>query len=516
MHVISTSSLFAVIPTFVLAGPLALLALVFPAFFAGLALLLRRWVVLLTVLSVNSSLLIAHAWYGGHAEGAWWGTPQALWAVMATAALAGAIVSFVNARRRTAAAPAAPSALPVEAIVLAGLAAGFVVAATISGPRSAPELVWMFEAAERGMILSSPRVAGNHVYVTAAHSTTERQFGAVYCLDRATGKALWTFNGDGRMKQAFSSPALHAGRLYVGEGLHEDTACSLYCLDAATGAKLWNFPTKSHIESSPCVAHGCVFFGAGDDGVYCLEGTDGALRWHFAGLHVDSTPAVAANRLYAGSGYGSREVFCLDTTTGEAMWRVPCDLSAFGSPTVAENQVFIGIGNGKLSQSAAQPAGALLCLDVATGRKLWRHDAGDMVFGAPAVAGNRVYFGSRDRQCYCLDRRDGGLIWQKDLGSPVVAAPLLFAAQLHVVTSSGMAYCLDSSSGAIVRHFDLAKHSQTAPEILGTPALAFAADRAGTRPRLYVGAGLHYSISSAAVVFCLKAPGDEDGAGRRR
>src|SRR5436190_1930659 len=83
----------------------------------------------------------------------------------------------------------------------------------------------------------------------------------------------------------------------------------------ATDQKVWDFRTKSHTESTPCVVGGKVFFGAGDDGVYCLDARTGKEVWHFTGPHVDTNPAVEGGRLYAGSGYGKpNEIFCLDTT----------------------------------------------------------------------------------------------------------------------------------------------------------------------------------------------------------
>ena len=173
---------------------------------------------------------------------------------------------------------------------------------------------------------------------------------------------------------------------------------------------------------------------------------------------------------------------------------------------MAGDRVFIGLGNGKLNRSAEEPAGALLCLDVATGRRLWRCDVGDMVFGTPAVAGDRVNFTSRDRHCYSLDCRDGRLLWKKHLDSALVAAPVLFGCTLYVVATGGVAYSLDPTTGAVRWQFDLARHSQTAPELLSAPAVAFATAKAGTCTRLYLGAGLHYSISSAAVVYCLNPP----------
>ena len=89
----------------------------------------------------------------------------------------------------------------------------------------------------------------------------------------------------------YSSPGVANGRLYIGEGMHGNSESKLYCLDATTGERLWRFGTKGQIESSPCVADGRVFFGAGDDGVYALDAASGAKLWHFErGLNIDSSP----------------------------------------------------------------------------------------------------------------------------------------------------------------------------------------------------------------------------------
>src|SRR5438132_942554 len=128
-------------------------------------------------------------------------------------------------------------------------------------------VMWTFEPPERGAIVSSPLVAGERIYVSIIHDAGLATYGAVYCLERGTGKPIWKFDNDGRMLHMYSSPCLADGRLYVGEGMHQNFSCKLYCLDAAMGQKLWHFETAGHIESTPCVADGRVFFGAGDDGL---------------------------------------------------------------------------------------------------------------------------------------------------------------------------------------------------------------------------------------------------------
>jgi outer membrane protein assembly factor BamB len=394
------------------------------------------------------------------------------------------------------------AAISRETGMLAALAVGLGIVALNAEPPPTPQVAWVFEAVDRGVVLSTPVVADDSVYVSAAHATGLKTFGAVYAVERKTGKQRWKFNRDGAMKQALSSPALASGRIFVGEGLHEDAECRMYCLDAATGRELWSHVTKSHVESTPCVADGYVYFGAGDDGVYCLSAAKGDLRWRFPGGHVDASPTVVGTRVLAGSCYRHAEMFCLDTASGQPVWRVPSDLSVFGAPTVAGDQVFFAVGNGKLNKSDARPAGAVVCLHVKTGARQWRYDVGDAVMGAPAVDKDSAYCGARDRHCYCLDRKDGSLRWKKDLGSPVVAAPVLAGTQLYAVASGGIVYCLDANDGALVWQVDLAKHLRASTEMMSAPSVL----HEDADVRVYVGGGVHASINSAAVVFCFKQP----------
>lgn len=375
-------------------------------------------------------------------------------------------------------------------------------------PPETVEVAWAFEAQKRGAIISSPLVAGDRVYVAALHDTAFTNAGALYCLDRATGKPLWTFDDSGKLQHMYSSPCLAEGRLYLGEGMHANFTCKLYCLDAATGRKLWHFVAAGHIESTPCVADGKVFFGAGDDGLYCLDAASGEKRWQFQGpWHIDSSPAVAGGRVYAGSGVSRKhrrtEAVCLDTDEGKVVWRLPTDLPVWGSPVVAGDEVFFGLGNGRLTTSAElpeKPAGALLCVACQDGECRWRRDVSDAVLEKAAVGPRHVYFGARDGQCWCLDRRTGEVCWKQDLGSPVVTCPALLEERLYVVASAGRVCCLDPASGHKRWTFDVARATQTSPQLFSSPTVV----AEGERRRLYFGTELRTPDSNAAVLYCLR------------
>jgi outer membrane protein assembly factor BamB len=565
----------ALIPTFVLVGPLSFLAWLLPAVFGGLALVLRRWRVLLAVAGLDSLLYLAHGWLRGSLADSWWGSQPALWGTLSLVALVGAawswrhrsgltqaesmvpargeqvllwlvsvlglasvlfaatrgtlltppgrdllavwIVAWVGALWSLAARlwPAAHRGIWTEPVMLAVLVGVCIALGTASRPSLPPAgvaVVWTFAPPERGAILSSPVVAGNRIYVAALldiHGSTQ---GAVYCIDRDTGRPLWKFDDAGQMQQVYSTPCLAGGRLYIGEGMHANFVCKLYCLEAATGRRLWAYQTAGHIESSPMVVGDRVFFGSGDDGLYCLDCKSGALRWHFQEpLHIDSSPQVIGQYLYASSGVSRRfrttEVLCLDVETGKVCWRVPTEYPAWGSPAVDGEQVFIGTGHGRLDDTgktpSGEPAGALLCLSAQTGRPVrWEFRTAAAVLVRPALDHQHVYFGTRDGTFFCLDRHDGRLCWQHDLGSPVLANPALIAGRLYVVTRNGRVWCMETT-GSVRWTFDVAAYTQTQPQLLSSPAVV--ADPTVEEPHylIYFGSELANAVSSSATLFCL-------------
>jgi outer membrane protein assembly factor BamB len=614
----SSSATWAVIPTFVIMGPLALLATLFPAVFGGLAFFMRRWMALLSIACFASTLYWLHHWFQGKIRDHWWGTPTALWITLAllsaigvgwswrrhrsawvgpdaeamklkrgdvvvlrvlslvglavffyclgtgdlwlpawkketlaiwTAIWVGTIYAWIRLSRMTRpvtppshavhgsgrgevvnAPVAARPGLAAEGLMLGVLGLAFIFLGTVGQreieaitqasplmPGNADPVpllkgvVWEFSK-DQGNFSSSPLVVGDRIYQAAFHQSGFSAFGALYCLNRSNGKELlWKFDDDGDMKPVFSTPCLDDGRLYIGEGFHQDSNCKLYCLEAATGKKLWDFPTASHTESSPCVADGKVFFGAGEDGVFCLDAKSGKELWHFQGLHVDTNLTVSGHQLFGGSGYNGNAIFCLDIKNGDVLWQKSVDLPCFASPTYSGDRVFFGLGNGDFISSDEKPAGAVLCASAKTGDLIWRFDVPDAVHGKPAVDHHRIYFGSRDGFCYCLDKQSGELIWKQSMGSPVVSSVVLARCPhcgnctgLYAAGSNGKMVCLGANTGQVNWTLDLSRRSQTRAQLFSTPALVMEADDNGQHSLIYVGAGLTGPLNTAAVLYCLQ------------
>jgi outer membrane protein assembly factor BamB len=375
-----------------------------------------------------------------------------------------------------------------------------------------PELVWLFEPVERGAIISTPLVTPDRVYTAAIQDAGLSTSGAVYCLNRSTGRPVWKFDDDGAMQHMYSSPCLAEGRLYIGEGMHQNFICKLFCLEAESGHKLWDFQVAGHIESSPCVADGRVFFGAGDDGLYCLDAATGVCSWQFQGpFHIDTSPLVVGKRLYCGSGvsrnHKETRMFCLETETGKVLWQKPTQLPVWGSPVMADDQVFYGLGNGRLVEGPRppeKPAGAVLCVEARSGEQVWNCPVADAVLVKPAVDQDHVYVGSRDGACYCLERNSGGLVWKINLGSPIVTKSAIAGSQLFVITSGGRVCRLDAVTGAVQWTYDVAIQARARPRLFSSPIVIADRQAGDAHYLIYFGADLSNSAQSAAALYCLR------------
>jgi outer membrane protein assembly factor BamB len=572
---LANTSIIAVIPTFVILGPLAVLAALMPFVFGGLALALRRWRILLLVASLDCGLFFACSWFQPMIATSWVRRPAVLWSMLALIAIAGTVWSWYRyriafaAKSELVALPPTPierSLLTLTSVIgvgvtsfcllkgilldspwreiaivwvvawagtlssmcsrmtnrwkaaaetvmlgaLAAVCAGLALVAVPPRDGDNVKVVWIFEPVERGAIWSSPLVSNERVYVSAIHGVGFSTSGALYCIDRETGKEIWKFNDSGRMKQAFSSPCTDGCQVFVGEGLHVDTRCKLYCVEASSGKKRWDFQTASHVESSPCVHNGKVYFGAGDDGIYCLDTTTGREIWHFnEGHHIDASPIIAGGRVYVGSGSGAvkpPEFLCFDAESGKVLWRQQIEVAASGSPRVFGPNVCFGMGNGTYNHSVEPPevpGGACLCLNAETGTTAMRHSVGDAVLTAPECYRDYLYFGSRDHNIYCVDT-DDTLRWKQDLGSPVVAAPALLGDGLYAIAAGGSVRCLDAMTGSIRWTFDVASYSRTKPQLFSSPRV-LAEIRGGREVRrVYFGAALDNSVSEAGVLFCIE------------
>jgi outer membrane protein assembly factor BamB len=75
--------------------------------------------------------------------------------------------------------------------------------------------------------------------------------------------------------------------------------------------------------------------------------------------------------------------------------------------TMANGRVYFG----------SSTTGEIVCLSLATGKRVWSFFTDGPVRFAPTIAGNRVYGGSDDGVMYCLEAHTGNLVWSERVGN---------------------------------------------------------------------------------------------------
>jgi outer membrane protein assembly factor BamB len=571
----SQSSLFAVIPTIGLGAPLAILALLFPILHYLFAPTLLRgtwwdteaaqWF-LMTVFTFACAFWAWRRQLNALSDGAadapqktelavllfmsasciattvllWYLTNSIRWSdvgwtlmvVMTLSILAGTLHKCWSAFRRPA--PFASVPLATEGVILGAMLLGHLAFAPAilegnintqgvvagneqSGSISAKVVPvikkWDFtlEPRMKGMFASSPVVDGDAVY--ASYSRTNG-YATLIRLDRHSGMQKWEFFGKhDDLRQMISTPCLSGGRLYFGEGFHYDKNCHVFCVDAENGEEVWRFKTAGQTESSPTVAHGRLYIGAGNDGVYCLDAKFGGPPiWKYPPpdypgrkLRFGGGMAVVGNQLYCGTGVdreekidkGETAVFCLDAVTGKLIWKTAAPYPVWSTPVIKDGIVYVTSGNGDVFTDVAppeKPGGALQCLNAETGKEHWNIKLDNGVIEAPAVDAHRIYFGCRDSHIYCVSRADGKLRWRYFLESPIIATPVLDSdpvlertVSVFVISTGGKVCCMSPQTGDMIWRFDLTDQRaaiSTSPRLVVTRA----AD--GYTRHLYFGCGL--------------------------
>lgn len=259
----------------------------------------------------------------------------------------------------------------------------------------------------------------------------------------------------------------------VDEGhlnLPSPLAPSFLALDMETGELLWerDDPGKAILHgqwASP--AYGIiggkaqVVFGGGDGWCYSFDPKSGDLLWRFDLNPKDSkwvlggkgtrnaiisTPVIHGDRVYLAVGQdpehgeGPGHLFCIDGTK-----RAPKDAPKEKRGDITEIGNVWHYGDDDYNRTistvaikdglcyAADLSGFLHCLDVKTGKRVWRHDLFSAIWGSPFVVDGKVYLGNEDGYVVVFEHgRKKKMLFENDMGNSVYTTPVASNGVLYV------------------------------------------------------------------------------------
>lgn len=304
---------------------------------------------------------------------------------------------------------------------------------------------------------------------TAAAGELWRPESSLVCLDLAQGEGrlAWSVTPEQALEQPewtfTGAPVAADERVFVPlRRATPQIETGVACLDAATGRRLWQRRVCSALAQAPAAYHlveqdqlavggDLVFHSAPAGMVAALERETGIVRWAVTYAARERSPAERSDparsglcRLLCAHGAvyaappDTDELLAIDAESGVVLWRRPAGARIVELASVVDG-VLIAAGD------------QLWGLDAMTGENAWPgavgySDPAGFGYGRPAVAGERVYWTTRE-DLFVVEARSGRILRRTRLplsagrsgGNLIVAGETLLVARPEQVDALGPA-----------------------------------------------------------------------------
>ncbi len=249
------------------------------------------------------------------------------------------------------------------------------------------ERLWRTQVGD--YIGSSPRVWDGHVYIAVEHggSTTVRDglgaYGTVQRLDASTGQVVWISHQLAGHPHAPLALSVEDNVFVAANNWGHLDAWDLDDLEHR-----WHFEVDGRfvdMKGPVMIWDGAAFIASWNREYSRIDLETGQRDWVFrAGNFAMSGSAVDPRTgiLYFGSHDGN--VYALDATTGDEVWRRQFSKPFTSSPVLTPNVLLF-----------AGKDGFLHALDPATGDRFWSYAAKNPITSTPLVVGDRIIFADR-------------------------------------------------------------------------------------------------------------------------
>ena len=174
------------------------------------------------------------------------------------------------------------------------------------------------------------------------------------------------------------------------------------------------------------------------------------------------TPAVIDGQLFLSGGFGSKQYYNFEATTGKLKWAIDLDDDGPSSPAISDGLIVFN----------TESCTIFVC-DLVTGKMIWSYYLGDPLMSMPTIANGIVFTaypaaiiisvheiiidtvikslnGIPTHVLAAFEARTGKILWQKWIDSDIMSAPVAKDDLLYVTTFSGALYKVKQKTGEII------------------------------------------------------------------
>jgi len=346
-------------------------------------------------------------------------------------------------------------------------------------------IAWKMEIPKKGK--SSPVIWGDKLFITGAQDKSCE----VYCIDKNSGKILWTgsasglpgepvvlpktdseaglavstvatngkvvcavfsngnlvcFDMDGNKKWSrnigvpensygYSSSLIIYKELLLLQ-YDSNVKISLIGINLETGDQKWETPRQGHaVWSSPVLA----YFGGqaqlvinGNPAVTGFDPLEGKELWHLECMSGDVAPSVAVNSTmaYSVTDYAKLTAIKPGIATSTA-WEDNAYTPDVSSPVANDEHLFLSTGNGDVA-----------CYNALKGDTLWTHYFQEPFYASPIIADDRVYLLDRSGVMHIVKAESKfSLIAESPLGEAADCTPAFSDKKIYIRAKKNL-YCI--------------------------------------------------------------------------
>jgi len=360
-------------------------------------------------------------------------------------------------------------------------------------PQSGPKVLW---TAELGTGFTTMTIADGRMYAMGNIKINGTEQDVVWCLNAVTGKEIWkhayaeplaanNFEGG-----PCATPTIKDGRVYT-----LSRSGKVFCLNAKTGVVIWQedvaktYGVKTPrwgLAGSPVILDGIVYLNVGGTGL-ALKAKDKSLVWTNGKTdagYASMVPCEIKGNPYVLT-FAGNELAWVDAKTGAVAfreeWKTQYAVNA-ADPILVGDKVFVSSGYGygcgllEIKEGAVKQVyknkdmknqcygsvllngylygfdgqvkggGALTCLDVNTGKVVWREKNKDLGTGTVLLAGDRLIVLGEKGALFVVKASSDGykeLASAKILDKKCWAPPALANGLLYARDAFGKLVCLD-------------------------------------------------------------------------
>jgi outer membrane protein assembly factor BamB len=331
------------------------------------------------------------------------------------------------------------------------------------------DVIWKLDmmkdlsVSQHNMCSCSVACVGNLLFVNTGNGVDEghvtvpkERAPSFICIDRDTGKVLWTDNTPGAniLHGQWSSPGygVFNGQAQVlfggGDGW-------LYSFDPAgengKAKLLWKFDcnpkdsfyalnraTRNHIIATPVVYDGMVYVGVGEDPEHG-EG-QGHLWCIDPNKRGDVSPTIVFNSKDPSTPAAPRRLQALVEKEGDFQRDNPNSAAVWhymgNNPKVFEEQMHRTCGTVAIKDDLlviADFSGVIHCLDVKTGKAYWTYDMLAASWASALIVGDKIFYSDEDGDIVIFKlAKEMEMLGEFNMGSAVYTTPVVANDTLYI------------------------------------------------------------------------------------